>query len=79
MGYYNSFLVRVWTEDGKSIVRGHIQHVGSRESMHFRTIHKMAGFIMDHLGWHANEDADEGVEHQLMIPKGEEPSLWEQF
>ena len=78
MGHYNSFLVRVWTEDGKSIVRGYIQHVGSQEDIHFRNLDKMVGFMIDHLGCYINGDADERVEHPMTIPQGDEPGLWGQ-
>ena len=79
MGHYNSFLIRIWTEDGENnIVRGYIQHVGSHESMHFRTIDKMSGFMLDHLGWHINGTTSNEVEGTLTIPQGDEPGLWEQ-
>ena len=75
MGHYNSFLVRVWTEDGENIVRGYIQHVGSQENMHFRNLEKMVGFMLNHLGWHINGDAREETEYPLTIPRGDEPGL----
>ena len=79
MGHYNSFLVRVWTENGEDTPRGYIQHVGSQESMHFRGWETLVGFIQDHLTWRINGDVSEGVEQPLAIPQGDEPSLWEQF
>ena len=79
MGHYNSFLVRVWTEDGENIVRGYIQHVGSQESMHFRKWEKMVGFIQDHLQWHVNGDTGEEVEHPMATSQGDEPNIWAQF
>ena len=73
MGHYNSFLVRVWTEDGENIVRGYIQHVGSQDTIHFRNMDKMMEFMMNHLGWHIT--GDEGVEQPLPIPHGDESGL----
>ena len=35
MGYYNSFVVKIWTEDGRNLTRGYVQHVGTQESIHF--------------------------------------------
>lgn len=73
MGHYNSFLVRVWTEDSKNIARGYVQHVGSQETIHFRNMDKMVEFILNHLGWHG--DVAEGIDQSLSIPKGDESGL----
>ncbi len=54
MGHYNSFLVRVWVEEGKNVIRGHIQHVGTREAFHFLEWEKMVDFILNHLSWQVN-------------------------
>ncbi|OGO14511.1 MAG: hypothetical protein A2Z02_03960 [Chloroflexi bacterium RBG_16_48_7] len=59
MGHYNSFLIRVWTEDGKE-VRGSIQHVGTQETVHFNRWDRMVGFISDHLNWQIGRDAEPG-------------------
>ena len=75
MGHYNSFLVRVWTEDGENIVRGYIQHVGSQENMYFRDSSRMVEFMLHHLGWHINGDTDKEVEHPLTIQQGDELSI----
>ncbi len=55
MGYYNSFLVKVWTEDGEKLLRGYIQHVGTEEDMHFLTWEKMVDFILTHINWQVNQ------------------------
>ena len=48
MGYYNSFVVRIWTnEQGRS--RGHIEHVGSRDSLVFLAPEAIIDFIYAHL------------------------------
>ena len=49
MGQYNSFVVKIWTNEATAKFRGHIQHVGSQESTYFVTTEKMVKFIMDHL------------------------------
>lgn len=54
MGYYNSFLVRVWTEDGEDLLRGYIQHVGTEEDTYFLTWEKMVDFILAHINSHIN-------------------------
>jgi hypothetical protein len=61
-GYYSSFLVRIWVEDGK-IVRGRIQHVGTRQSVYFSDLDKMVEFVMAHCHAFPNngvESADGG-------------------
>jgi len=75
MGHYNSFLVRVWTEDSENVVRGHIQHVGSQEDTHFRDWEKMVGFMLDHLNWYINGCEGEIVEQRLVNSQGEEINL----
>lgn len=50
MGYYNSFVVKVWSDEPGGKVRGHIQHVSSQESSHFLNLDKMLDFIISHLG-----------------------------
>lgn len=49
MGYYNSFVVRIWADESEGTVRGHIQHVSSQESAHFLGLDKMVDFIIAHL------------------------------
>ena len=50
MGYYNSFVVKIWSDEPGGRVRGHIQHVSSQESSHFLDLNKIVEFIMAHLG-----------------------------
>jgi hypothetical protein len=49
MGQYNSFVVKIWTNEATAKFRGHIQHVGSQEATYFITTEKMVAFIMSHL------------------------------
>lgn len=49
MGYYNSFVVKIWSDEPGGKVRGHIQHVSSQESSHFLNLDKMLDFIIAHL------------------------------
>jgi len=57
VGHYNSFLIRVWTEDGKEI-RGSVQHVGTQESVHFNRWDRMVGFMLEHLNWQISRDTN---------------------
>ncbi len=49
MAGYSSFVVRIWTDAQKGVPRGHIQHVGTEESMRFTNMDKMVEFILRHL------------------------------
>lgn len=48
MGYYNSFVVRIWS-DGQGRLRGKIEHVASHESLVFLEPERIVGFIRSHL------------------------------
>jgi hypothetical protein len=72
MGQYNSFLIKVWAEDGDTLVRGHIQHVGTEDVAHFSNWEKMVEFILSHLNWQINHDTGEGVEESPSELKGDE-------
>jgi len=49
MGYYNSFVVKVWINDAGDTTRGYIQHVGTQETMHFYDLDKINEFILSHI------------------------------
>jgi len=49
MGYYNTFIVRIWTDDGLSPSRGHIKHVGTGDCIWFTYLKQMNVFIANHL------------------------------
>ena len=49
MGYYNSFVVKVWINDAGDTTRGYIQHVGTQETMHFYDLDKINEFILSHV------------------------------
>lgn len=72
MGHYNSFLVKVWAEDGGGPVRGHIQHVGTEDTAHFSNWEKMVEFIMNHLNWKINHDKGEDIEASPSKLEGDE-------
>ena len=40
-GYYNTFVVRLWCEEGGKQVRGCIEHTGSREHAYFESLEDM--------------------------------------
>ena len=52
-GYYNTFIVKIWRNE--AIMRGHIQHVGTKEHTYFLTMEKMIDFIKSRLGPPAND------------------------
>ena len=79
MGYYNSFIVKIWTEGGQNLTRGYIQHVGTQESIYFADWEKMANFMLSHLSWHINGDIGDEAKQPLTNPRGGESNLWEQF
>ena len=79
MGYYNSFVVKIWTEDDQNLARGYIQHVGTQESIYFADWEKMAHFMLSHLSWHINGDVGDETRQPLANPRGDKSSLWEQF
>ncbi|MFP3898128.1 MAG: hypothetical protein ACLFVD_02335 [Dehalococcoidia bacterium] len=49
-GYYNTFLVKIWRDEAKKTMRGHIQHVSTQEHIRFVSLEDMNGFIVNHLG-----------------------------
>jgi hypothetical protein len=78
MGHYNSFLVKIWTEDGENLARGYIQHVGTQEGIYFADWEKMASFMRDHLYWHINGEIRVEAEPSATNPRGDESNPWEQ-
>ena len=50
MGYYNTFVVKIWCDDHDEMIRGHIQHVSSQEYAHFSSQENMRDFILGHIG-----------------------------
>lgn len=50
MGYYNTFVVRIWCDDEGELTRGYIQHVGTDEHTYFLNMEDMNTFVLDHLG-----------------------------
>lgn len=49
MGFYSSFVVKIWVDDHGKMRRGYVQHVGTQDSAHFLTLDKMHSFMMNHL------------------------------
>ena len=67
MGYYNSFLVKVWTEDGENLLRGYIQHVGTEEDIYFLKLENMVDFILAHINWNINQRMDGDERESLFL------------
>ena len=49
MGYYNTFVVKIWRDEAEGTMRGHIQHVSTQEHTYFLSLEDMTGFIRNHL------------------------------
>lgn len=71
MGYYNSFVVKIWTENGQNLTRGCIQHVGTQESVYFADWEKMVDFMSKHVSWQINHEVGEGIEKLLSNQQGD--------
>jgi len=72
MGHYNSFLVKIWSDDNEKLVRGQIQHAGTKEVVYFRTWKKMIGSIIERLGINSEMSVDDGSESKTSgISKGD--------
>jgi hypothetical protein len=48
MGYYNSFVLRVWSDD-RGTMRGTIEHVGTRDSLAFVEPERIRAFLRAHV------------------------------
>ena len=62
MGYYSSFVVKIWVGDDQSLSRGFIQHVSTQESIHFLTVDEIMAFMINHLDsppYHLDEPEEE--------------------
>ena len=49
MGYYNTFVVRIWCNDALELNRGYVQHVSSQEQQYFLAMGDLTDFILGHL------------------------------
>ncbi|MER3459203.1 MAG: hypothetical protein C4309_11780 [Chloroflexota bacterium] len=49
MGYYNSFIIRIWSDE-QGRLRGRIEHVASQDYLIFSDLRKVVKFIRSHLG-----------------------------
>ena len=49
MGFYNSFVVKVWSDDMKKTLRGQVWHVNSHKQIYFDDLDKAMVFIKDNL------------------------------
>lgn len=58
MGYYSSFVVKIWVDENEGVSRGYIQHVSTQEDVYFLTLDKMVTFIVNHLGPPPNHCAE---------------------
>ena len=49
MGYYTTFVVKIWCDDSRKLNRGYVQHVSSQEQRHFLDMDDLTDFILGHL------------------------------
>lgn len=49
MPEYNTFIVRIWSNDNDGL-HGQITHVASQERRDFRELRRMVDFIVEHVG-----------------------------
>jgi hypothetical protein len=71
MGYYSSFVVRIWISDGPKIIRGQVQHVDTDESMYFLEPDAMLSFMFNHLDPAKNNLAQLENQHQVGNSNGD--------
>jgi hypothetical protein len=69
MGYYNSFVIRIWSGDG-SRIHGSIEHVRSHECLLFIDLNGIADFIDKHL-----RPAPPDLVNEPDVSPDEEPDL----
>ena len=49
VGYYNTFVVKIWCNDHGQMARGHVQHVSSKDYIYFLGLNDMNDFIISHV------------------------------
>ena len=49
MGYYNTFVVRIWCDDSRELNKGYVQHIYSQEQKYFLDMDDLKDFILAHL------------------------------
>ena len=59
MGFYNSFVVKIWSSEVGKPERGYIQHAGTRHQRYFLEMHDVLDFILSHLTPPAEYPPDE--------------------
>jgi hypothetical protein len=68
VGYYNTFVVKIWCDDSRKMARGYIQHVSTQELSYFLDFESMNDFMVNHLGSPlSNAGAGDGREGGLSI------------
>jgi hypothetical protein len=83
MGYYNSFIVRVWA-DGQGRLHGNIEHVASKDNLAFIDLQAVVAFMRGRLAPPASEldqpvgsaDDPTGPDGKLSGSQGEKAIGW---
>ena len=60
MGYYKTFVVKIWCDDHGEMVRGHVQQVNSQEHTYFSSLEDMTDFVVSHLDFAPSSVATRG-------------------
>lgn len=69
VGYYNSFVIKIWCSDDQELIRGYIQHVGTKDQTYFLYLGKIEDFITRHLEPPANDSlvADKAPDGRTLL------------
>ncbi len=70
MGYYNTFVVKIWCNEAEGIMRGHIQHVTARDYEYFLSLDSMTSFIVRHLGPPAHDSVTQDTGGSALVAEG---------
>ena len=69
-GYYNTFVVKIWCDEGK--MRGHIQHVSTQEQVYFLSLENMTDFIVSRLNPPPNDSVTQDKAQSGLTLVGED-------
>lgn len=71
VGHYNTFVVRIWCNDQRELIRGYIQHVSTESHAYFLNLESMTGFISGHLGTPVDDSAivDQAPGARMLLPE----------
>lgn len=72
MGYYTTFVVRIWCNDEEGMLRGQIQHVGTEQHAYFSSLDSMKEFVLSYLSPPSTSTPKSGrIQGMLPLPDKE--------